>query len=61
MSQYELNNYTEPFNDGGWTYFIKAVRWAKKYNLKVIIDLHAAPGAQNPWGHSYVFLSFLIL
>lgn len=24
----------------------------RKYGLKVIIDLHAAPGSQNPWEHS---------
>jgi aryl-phospho-beta-D-glucosidase BglC (GH1 family) len=24
----------------------------RKYNLGVIVDLHAAPGSQNPWEHS---------
>ena len=24
----------------------------RKYGLKVIIDLHAAPGSQNGWEHS---------
>ena len=24
----------------------------RKYKLGVIIDLHAAPGSQNPWEHS---------
>lgn len=26
--------------------------FCRKYNLKVIIDLHAAPGSQNGWEHS---------
>jgi hypothetical protein len=28
-------------------YLLKAVGWAAKYNLKVIVDLHGAPGSQN--------------
>ncbi|KAL5225625.1 hypothetical protein ABZP36_012264 [Zizania latifolia] len=30
----------------------RAFDWADKYNLKVIIDLHAAPGSQNKQAHS---------
>ena len=33
-------------------YLMRAVDWAAKYNLKIILDLHAAPGAQNYDWHS---------
>ena len=26
--------------------------WAEKYDIKVILDFHAAPGSQNGWDHS---------
>lgn len=26
--------------------------FCREYNLKVIVDLHAAPGSQNGWEHS---------
>jgi len=28
------------------------VDWAEKHGLYVMLDLHAAPGGQNPWDHS---------
>ncbi|CAG8759170.1 10776_t:CDS:2, partial [Cetraspora pellucida] len=36
----------EPFVKGAFKYLLKGVRWAKKYNLKVVLDLHCAPGSQ---------------
>jgi len=30
----------------------KAIEWCRKYGLRVNLDLHAVPGAQNPWNHS---------
>ena len=36
----------EPYVQGSWDYVMKAVRWAKKYDMKVMIDLHGAPGSQ---------------
>lgn len=33
-------------------YVTKLFDWAKKYNLKVILDLHAPKGSQNGWDHS---------
>ncbi|KAI9618550.1 hypothetical protein H4Q26_012371 [Puccinia striiformis f. sp. tritici PST-130] len=60
-------------NLGGWLvlepsliqYFLKAITWARKYGLRIILDLHAGPGSQNGWNHSgklgtlasYVFIS----
>jgi glucan 1,3-beta-glucosidase len=52
MSQRELDYYYEPFINGEWQYLVRGLRWAKKYNISAIIDLHAAPGSQNPWQHS---------
>ena len=37
----------EPYIQGQHDYLVKAVSWAGKYNLRVIIDLHGAPGSQN--------------
>lgn len=33
-------------------YFLKAVKWARKYGLRINLDLHSLPGGQNPWNHS---------
>lgn len=35
-----------------WNYFLKAVTWARKYGLRINLDLHAVPGSQNGWNHS---------
>ncbi|GKB92413.1 probable glucan 1,3-beta-glucosidase A, partial [Tanacetum coccineum] len=42
----------KPFVGGSLQYLDKAFVWAKQYNLKVILDLHAAPGSQNGFEHS---------
>ena len=31
---------------------MKAVQWARKYGLRINLDLHAVPGSQNGWNHS---------
>lgn len=35
-----------------WSYFLKAIQWARKYGLRINLDFHAAPGSQNGWNHS---------
>lgn len=35
-----------------WTYFLKAIQWARKYGIRINLDLHAVPGSQNGWNHS---------
>ncbi|KAF8630431.1 hypothetical protein AX15_002978, partial [Amanita polypyramis BW_CC] len=35
-----------------WTYFLKAIKWARKYGLRINLDLHTLPGSQNGWNHS---------
>jgi len=43
----------EPFLPNvSWTYFLKAIQWARKYGLRINLDLHAVPGSQNGWNHS---------
>nr|GEZ47036.1 probable glucan 1,3-beta-glucosidase A [Tanacetum cinerariifolium] len=42
----------KPFVGGSLQYLDKAFLWAEKYNLKVILDLQAAPGSQNGFEHS---------
>jgi len=40
------------YNEEGIRYLDRAIRWAEKVSLKVILDLHAAPGCQNCDWHS---------
>ncbi|OJJ60150.1 hypothetical protein ASPSYDRAFT_131960 [Aspergillus sydowii CBS 593.65] len=42
----------EPYVDGQLEYLDQAVSWAKANNLKVIVDLHGAPGSQNGFDNS---------
>ena len=43
----------EPFlANVGWSYFLKAITWARKYGLRLNLDLHAVPGSQNGYNHS---------
>lgn len=39
-------------NDEGLSYLDKAIRWCEKYGLYCILDMHAAPGAQNTDWHA---------
>lgn len=40
------------YSHAGVAYVDRAIAWAKKYDMRVILDLHAAPGAQNHDWHS---------
>ena len=40
------------FNEEGIKYLDRAIEWCEKYGLYCILDMHAAPGAQNPDWHS---------
>ncbi|KAG8852567.1 hypothetical protein FRC20_001484, partial [Serendipita sp. 405] len=43
----------EPFLERtAWTYFLKAIEWARKYGIRINLDFHALPGSQNGWNHS---------
>ncbi|XP_058198581.1 uncharacterized protein LOC131314106 [Rhododendron vialii] len=41
-----------PYVGGSFQALDNAFLWAQKYEIKVIIVLHAAPGSQNCWNHS---------
>ncbi|KDN44691.1 glycoside hydrolase family 5 protein [Tilletiaria anomala UBC 951] len=42
----------EPFLEGvSWQYFLKAIQWARKYGLRINLDLHAVPGSANSFNH----------
>lgn len=38
--------------DLGFPYFDNLISWCKKYNVYILLDMHAAPGYQNPGDHS---------
>lgn len=42
----------QPYVGGSLQALDNAFLWARKYGVKIIIDLHAAPGSQNGWEHS---------
>ncbi|WVR00081.1 hypothetical protein IAU59_007223 [Kwoniella sp. CBS 9459] len=37
-----------------WPRVVRAINWAEKYGLGVLVDLHGAPGSQNTQAHSGV-------
>uniref|UniRef100_A0A7N1A8R5 Mannan endo-1,4-beta-mannosidase n=1 Tax=Kalanchoe fedtschenkoi TaxID=63787 RepID=A0A7N1A8R5_KALFE len=45
-------NPPKPYVGGSLAALDRAFKWAEKYKLKVVIDLHAAPGSQNGDEHS---------
>ncbi|KAJ9053299.1 hypothetical protein DSO57_1025650 [Entomophthora muscae] len=42
----------EPWVKGSFDYLIKGVHWAKNHGIRVIIDIHGAPGSQNGFDNS---------
>lgn len=42
----------DPYVQGALEYLDQAIAWAQKYDLKVLIDLHGAPGSQNGFDNS---------
>ncbi|KAJ7109901.1 glycoside hydrolase family 5 protein [Mycena epipterygia] len=42
----------EPYIQGQLPYLTKAITWATNHGLKLIIDLHGAPGSQNGFDNS---------
>ncbi|KAF7367193.1 Glycoside hydrolase family 5 protein [Mycena sanguinolenta] len=44
---------SEPFLAGVcWPYIVRFFGWARKYGIRVHLDLHTAPGSQNGYNHS---------
>ncbi|TDL20936.1 exo-beta-1,3-glucanase [Rickenella mellea] len=48
----------EPYISGQQAYLQKAVTWAGNHGLKLIVDLHGAPGSQNGFDNSGHRISF---
>jgi aryl-phospho-beta-D-glucosidase BglC (GH1 family) len=48
----EFENRPYSLNEEGLSYLDKAVGWCQKHGIYCILDLHAAPGAQNDAWHS---------
>ncbi|KAJ9115610.1 hypothetical protein QFC20_000935 [Naganishia adeliensis] len=42
----------EPYIQGAKDYLYRAINWARQYGIKVIIDVHGAPGSQNGFDNS---------
>jgi aryl-phospho-beta-D-glucosidase BglC (GH1 family) len=40
------------YKEEGFKYIDKLIKWCNKYDIYIILDLHAAPGSQNPDFHS---------
>ncbi|KAF8597905.1 glycoside hydrolase [Ceratobasidium sp. AG-I] len=38
--------------DRSWPRILRAISWAEKYDIGVLVDLHGAPGSQNGQAHS---------
>ncbi|KAF7328260.1 Glycoside hydrolase family 5 protein [Mycena venus] len=44
---------SEPFLESvAWKYVVRLFGWARKYGIRVNLDLHAVPGSQNGYNHS---------
>lgn len=48
----------EPYHQGQLSYLTSAIDWARQVGLKVIIDLHGAPGSQNGFDNSGQKMSY---
>lgn len=48
----EFENRPYSLNEEGLRYLDKVVRWCEKHGVYCILDMHAAPGSQNPDWHS---------
>lgn len=35
-----------------WRYLLRGIEWARKYGIRVNLDVHGLPGSQNGWNHS---------
>lgn len=43
----------EPFYPKkSWEYVLLAIGWARKYGIRINLDMHSHPGSQNGWNHS---------
>lgn len=43
---------TGPYVVGAWPYILQAIDWANAHGIRIILDLHGAPGSQNGFDNS---------
>ncbi|TRM64212.1 glycoside hydrolase family 5 protein [Schizophyllum amplum] len=41
-----------PYLDGAWPYLLQGLNWARAHGVRVIVDVHGAPGSQNGYDNS---------
>ena len=52
LSDWAFQKYNDPYVQGAADRLDNAIRWASNHGLKVLIDLHGAPGSQNGYDNS---------
>lgn len=58
IGYWAYNNTNSPFVSGAAPYIDQAITWARQVGVKVIIDLHGAPGSQNGFDNSGELLAY---
>ncbi|QJR80710.1 cellulase family glycosylhydrolase [Alteromonas pelagimontana] len=49
---YNLFWWNGELRDNGFEYFDRVIEWCRKYDMYVLLDMHGAPGYQNPGDHA---------
>lgn len=49
---YNLFWWDNQLRDNGFEYFDRVIEWCRKYDMYVLLDMHGAPGYQNPGDHA---------
>ncbi|MEC9262052.1 MAG: RICIN domain-containing protein [Pseudomonadota bacterium] len=49
---YNLFWWNNQLRDNGFEYFDRVIEWCRKYDMYVLLDMHGAPGYQNPGDHA---------
>ncbi len=49
---FETDDAPYRYHEYGFSYLAKAVAWAEKHGLYVMLDFHGAVGGQSPWDHT---------
>lgn len=52
IGYWAFDNSNSPYAQGAAPYLDKAIEWARQVGVKVILDLHGAPGSQNGFDNS---------
>ncbi|KAK6441252.1 glucan exo-1,3-beta-glucosidase [Oleoguttula sp. CCFEE 5521] len=52
IGYWAFDNSNSPYASGAAPYLDKAIGWARQVGVKVILDLHGAPGSQNGFDNS---------